>query len=168
MGNLEKYPEDFKIGTCEYGTAVSPDTLSSGGIGPCIVVGAIYEKKGYLAHYVPLPIFIPISELETLINDLRSVVKDKSRLKIFVAGGAFDTGYELKVMKKFFSQKDIDEEHFECVSTRKRTIDMIAEAGFSQAIKKIEWNKPGYIQHMGVIPDLEKIEIRSYEEPDKP
>jgi len=43
--------EEIKLEPGEYKTAQSPDILDSGGLGPCIAVGAIYRQKGVHGTY---------------------------------------------------------------------------------------------------------------------
>ena len=79
---------DIVLGVDEYRTARSPDNLHSGGLGPCVAVGAVYRDKGYMSHDYSMS---TLPKLTQLVMDLHREVKIGSELKIFVAGGGIDS-----------------------------------------------------------------------------
>jgi hypothetical protein len=112
-----------------YSIVTSPDTITSGGLGPCSSVGAIYYDRGYLSHDVYLRM-VPINGglgIDGLLGILQREVQDKERLKIFVVGAGSESnedGDDLKIRKE----------------DRKITLDKIANAGFKDRIIRVEWN----------------------------
>ena len=80
---MKKIKVDHFVG---YRKTKAPNKLDSGGLGPCIAIGAIYGDRGYMAHEID-----PgqnTEQLDRLLKDLKEDVGDSSNLKIFVAGGA--------------------------------------------------------------------------------
>lgn len=122
--------EEIEANDFEYKKAKAPDILTSGGLGPCIAVGAIYCSKGYLAHFSH--IVPPRPELERLLGDLKKDVKNKSKLKIYIAGGGLDDCLN----KEHLPDIDLKEVNKDILDTRKTTLKMIEEAGFACNIRK--------------------------------
>lgn len=118
--------KEIKVGVNEYKKATAPDILDSGGLGPCIAVGAIYGKKGYMVHWVPGTI---LEELDKLLKDLKKGVKDLSKLDIYIAGGGIDP-----------DEEDEEEEKI-VLEERELCLEKIADAGFSENIRKVQWAK---------------------------
>jgi hypothetical protein len=108
----------------EYEKAKAPNSLKSGGLGPCIAVGAIYNKKGYLVHTCSGGESDP--NLEQMLVDLKKDVKDATKLKIYVAGGSPDNEITL--------------------ADRRITLKKIKEAGFAGNIRKIKWARQNCIE----------------------
>ena len=135
----------------EYKKARAPHILRSSGLGPCICVGADYNKSGYMVHY---PSGAYSLKFEKLLKDLKKDVKDKSLLKIYVAGGA---------------EVPEDEESTEMVlDARKDCLEKIADAGFKPT--EVRWNHPDTTQTLSLILDEGKAvynqeldEISEYE-----
>jgi len=91
---MTRKPNEIIVSMGEYKSASAPNILRSNGLGPCICVGAIYDHKGFMAHY---PSGLAVTkELNRLLIDLRKVAKDHSALTIYLAGGALceETWYE--------------------------------------------------------------------------
>ena len=117
--------EEIEVKQNEYRKAQAPDILYSGGIGPCIIVGALHGKSGYMAHMVD-----PIVEqdlLESLLKDLIKNTRNKRDIKIYLAGGGTE------------SQQD-REYNLGILESRRFTIERIAERGFKESIKTVKWN----------------------------
>jgi hypothetical protein len=125
--------EEIKVDMNEYKTTTAPNILTSGGLGPCICVGAIYKKKGYMTHFVT---GAGLCELNRLLDDLKRDVKTKSSLKVYVAGG------ELRGAKI----NSVDETQIEY---RKLTLDRIADYGFKTT--EVRWNWPDSTQELFLI-----------------
>jgi hypothetical protein len=113
----------------EYKRANAPDILTSGGLGPCTCVGAIYGKKGYMVHYTA---GADSSEFDTFLGDLRREVKRKDRLKIYVAG--------------LEEQPGLDEI---ALDERKNVLKKIADSGFKTT--EVRWNWPDSTQTLSLI-----------------
>jgi hypothetical protein len=123
--------EIIEVDLYNYKKAEAPDILTSGGLGPCIAVGAICGNQGFLAHYLSYGT-IPL-DLDLLLADLQSV--NKSQLEIYVAGAGLDGA----------ASRESDEGVLE---GRKLCLDRIAQAGFTENIKKIQWNPGNHIQEL--------------------
>jgi len=117
-----------------YKTAKAPETLSSGGLGPCIAVGAIYREKGYMLHSPPTQEGFG-KLLDPLFIDLKREVRDKNWVKIYVIGGES-------------SQADNNDD---VMAAQNAVIDKIAAYGFSKCIKEIRWCPPNSIQKLDLI-----------------
>lgn len=115
-----------------YNTAHAPDELYSGGHGPCLVVGAIYYKKGYMSHDFA---FGKSANLEKLLSDLKQDVKNMLRLKIYVGGLEIEYDDDEKIR-----------EHMR--DKREKVLARISKKGFAKAIKKVEWCESGYNQEL--------------------
>lgn len=122
----------------EYRKAAAPETLDSGGLGPCIVVGAIYETTGYMAHYHTVS--DSTTELDKLLDDLQQDVTDTGKLKMYIAGGMIETGNR---QGSRMTRED-----------RRVTREKIAAVGFSTCIKRIRWAREDATQSL--ILDLEQ------------
>ncbi len=106
--------------------------MHSGGIGPCIVVGALYGCRGYMAHDDGAQ----EGCLERLFNDIRLECPDKSMVRVFVAGGGFDS-YMSPGLRKYI------------LANRNFTLDLIAREGLK--IERLEWNKSNSTQQLSLI-----------------
>ena len=141
--------EIIEVGQFEYETAKDIDYLTSGGIGPCIAVGAIHENKGYLTHYTSYG--TNFQELDDLLVDLKGDVIDLKKLKIYVAGGAFPD----KEDEVFYDIKDAKEG---IKYARNKTLERISNAGFEKCIKKVQWGTRNHC--LELIIDLNKNKVK--------
>ena len=105
----------------EYKTTRAPNELYSGGLAPCIAMGAIYGKKGYMFHAHPVGHDFS-SHIEPIFRDLRRDVKDKTKLQIYVVGG------ELEVN---------DEDENDLKAGRQTVLNKIAQSGFENVLEKL-------------------------------
>ena len=137
---MAKEPNKIKVDMNEYKKANAPDILTSGGLGPCICVGAIYNKKGYMTHFVP---GAGLYELDQLLDDLKRDVKRKSSLKIYVAGGELEPINENRPIDKTKENNETQIEY------RKLTLDRIADYGFKPA--EVRWGWPDSSQELSLI-----------------
>ncbi len=78
----------IRTGMNRYRTARAPNILASGGLGPCIAVGAIAGNKGYMMHYIPLQNIDRVDCVVRFFKGLEKDVSDKSKVKLYLAGGA--------------------------------------------------------------------------------
>ena len=88
------YPEDIEVEQFEMKKANYPDTLRSGGLGPCIAIG-VYDpmtRSGYMMHE---PHF-QSADLDKNINEIRRDYGDLIRLRVFVAGNSLDSDDDAK------------------------------------------------------------------------
>lgn len=136
--------KEIKVNMCEYKKAKAPDELYSGGLGPCIAIGAIYEKRGYLAHHHSCghnySIFI-----DPFFRDLRKDVKDDNKkCRIYVVGGEFR--YD-------------DEDKEEVIEGRNIVLKKITQYKFQEAIKKIRFCPPNHMQSLRLILSMETAHI---------
>ena len=117
--------EEIEVKQSEYKKAQAPDILYSGGLGPCIVVGAIYRGNGFMVH-MPDPLCEEYL-LESLLKDLRKGARNRRDLKIYVAGGGRDSGE--------------DEDYNRGITeNRKLVLEKIAKEGFESQIQEVRWN----------------------------
>lgn len=107
-----------------YRKARAPSQLDSGGCGPCVVVGAIYENNGFMAHY-PSEYFAP---LEEMVTDLKREVPKISLLRIYITGGGLGS-YLIKEERKVVLQN------------RSQTLQKITEAGFAPNLRQVRWGR---------------------------
>ena len=127
----------------EYEKATAPDELYSGGLGPCIAIGAIYGKQGYLIHHHPVG-HDYAAFIEPFFADLRRDVKDKNKLQIYAVGGAIE----------------IDDEYKDEMQAGRQTVlDKIVQSGFEKCIKKVRWCPTGYIHTLRLILSEGRAEI---------
>ncbi len=155
IGNEKEFPESLeeRLKTMEeeieieveQGTYVrtsAPNSPYSGGVGPCVVAGAIYGKEGYMVHGVP---GIIEGKLEEMLDDLKKDVKNKTKLRIYIIGGcptylSVEELRSLRLNKEKFSN--------EFMNDKNALVDRIRGAGFDEAIKKIRWCPRFYIQEL--------------------
>ena len=137
---------EIAVEMCDYKKTQSPNTLYSGGIDPCIAIGAIYNKKGYMIHMHPVGHDYS-SFIEPFFEDLRKDVIDKRELKIYVAGGeiAFDDQCK-EDMKK----------------GRKIVLAKIVENGYQESVRKIKWCKTDYSQSLRLIISKGRAKIEEW------
>jgi hypothetical protein len=92
------YPEDINVDSLEMKKANYPDTLSSGGLGPCIAIGVFDPKtrSGYMMHE---PHFRSV-DLDGKINEIRKDYGDLTRLRVFATGNSLSS-YESEGQRKF-------------------------------------------------------------------
>ncbi|MBR9683217.1 hypothetical protein GOV03_01635 [Candidatus Woesearchaeota archaeon] len=131
MEETELDRETIEVDMYNYQQATAPDTLTSGGLGPCIAVGAICGKDGFMVHY--LGYVTTPDELEQMLFDLKEF--NKSQLEIYVAGAGFN-------------DDNSTEANDSIAESRKECLDVIAQAGFTENIKKIQWNKDDHSQEL--------------------
>jgi hypothetical protein len=115
----------------EYIKSEAPHKLDSGGVGPCIVIGAMYENKGYMIQAVPYKSFA--TDINPLFLDLRADAKRIDDLEIHIIGG----------------QIDFDEETpGDILSARQATLEKIAEYGFLAAVRRVIWGRAHFYQSL--------------------
>ena len=127
--------EEIKVEQFEYRTSRSPNVLYSGGLRPCIAMGAIYGKKGYMFHAPPVGHAFS-THIEPIFRDLRKDVKDKNRLQIYVVGGEIEVNDEYKGEK---------------LAGRQTVLDKIVQSGFEKCVKEVRWCLPNYYQELRLI-----------------
>ena len=146
MKKIRIEQEEIKVEQFEYIKTEAPNILISGGLGPCIAIGAIYENKGYLAHY---PYYLSGEKLiNLLLDDLDKDVKDIKKLRIFIAGAGIDTIDYLDI------KEDIEK-------NKKNTLEKIANSKYKGANIETRWARGNSTQEL--ILDLYKNEV-TYEE----
>ncbi|HLD33453.1 MAG TPA: hypothetical protein VJB66_01920 [Candidatus Nanoarchaeia archaeon] len=134
--------EIIKVEIFEYKKVRKPDILVSGGLGVCIVVGAIYAGTGYMSHSPDTEQHSV--ELDALLDDLRREANPR-RTKIYIAGGGLDSEFP-------FGPQGI-------LNSRRITLEKISAAGFKPT--KIEWGQGNSTQQL--VLDL-KLNKGIYEE----
>jgi hypothetical protein len=140
--------EIIRVEDTEYKKARAPNELDSGGIGPCIVIGAIYGKKGYMIHGHPVG-HNYAAFIEPFFSDLRRDVKDTRKLQLYVIGG------------ELFHEYQDDQ-----LAGREMVLEKIAENGFNEAVKKIQWCYSGHGQSLRLILSEGRAEIEDQEDSD--
>jgi len=113
----------MQVKTLEYKTAESPEELYAY-LGPCIGIGAIYNRRGYLLHTQPVGWNNFSAQLAPLLDDLTKDVRDKSKLQIYIAGCSLDGEYDQEVLEG-----------------RKTVLEAITNAGFQECLRKVQWAK---------------------------
>jgi hypothetical protein len=142
-----KEPEEIEVNMFDYKKAKAPDELYSGGVGPCISIGAIYQKKGYMIHEVSTYRGF-LKNINKLFNDLKKDVKDKSKLQIYVIGGEIGDDLEYG--------QDIE-------FGRKTVLEKIAENGFNNCVREVRWCDNNHCQTLRLMLSEGKAEIEDEE-----
>ncbi len=135
--------KEKKVEIGEYKKAGAPYELYTGGLGPCIALGAIYKKRGYLAHY-PSYGHDYSARIDPLFRDLRKDVKDNKKCRIYVVGGEFR--YD-------------DEDKEEVIKGRNIILEKIKKYGFQEAIKEIKFCPTNHMQSLKLILSAETAYI---------
>ena len=126
---------EINVEQFEYKTAQAPNILYSGGLGPCIAMGAIYGKKGYMFHTPSLDHTPEL--LDSMIADLNREVADKRELSVYIAGGEINPE---------------DEETFVDIrNCRKTLIERLEKEGLTKNIRKLRWNPTNHIQNLKLL-----------------
>ena len=116
-----------------YVKSTSPNIIVSGGLGPCIAVGAIYKAVGYMVHFHSISFSEwDLKSLVDLLITLNKEIKNKSKLKIYIAGAGSDPG-------------DSKEEKKLMIKDRNVTLETIAKHKLSDNLEKVEWRKTSYM-----------------------
>ena len=115
----------------EYEKARAPDTLLAG-FGPCIVIGAIYGKKGYMFHHAPCNDYYRV--IKPIFSDLRRDVRNRQNLKLYVAGG--------EIVKEDYEYNCVDD-----------VLKRIRESDFEKCVEFIRWCMTGFCQDLELILD---------------
>ena len=121
--------EEIIVEQGTYKIACAPNILYSGGIGPCIVVGAIYKRRGYMSHSdTPY-----MEELDDLLRALKRDIKDRTKLSIYVVGASFDIDrdYEKPLVDHY-----VEEIKRTAVDSRARALEKILDAGFITHVRE--------------------------------
>mgnify|MGYP001563469104 CR=1 FL=1 len=135
--------KEIKVHQLKYKTTRAPNELYSGGLAPCIAIGAIYGKKGYMYHAHPVGHNFS-SHVEPIFRDLRRDVKDKTKLQIYVVGGEIEVN---------------DEYENEVKAGRQTVLDKIAQSGFEKCIREVRWCPTDYAQSLRLILSEGRAEI---------
>ncbi|MBS3093467.1 hypothetical protein J4456_02700, partial [Candidatus Pacearchaeota archaeon] len=143
------FMEEIIVGQGEYKKARAPDELDSGGIGPCIAIGAIYNKRGYMVHEHSVGHNYADFIDTTIFRDLRKDVKDKKNLQIYIIGAGIEINDEYKDNK---------------IAGRQAVLDKIVENGFQEAVKDIRWCPTNYTQSLRLILSECRAEIEEDED----
>ena len=143
--------KEIKVEQFQYRTTRAPNELYSGGVGPCIVMGAIYGKKGYMFHAQPVGHDFS-SHIEPIFRDLRRNVKDKNQLQIYVIGGEIEIN---------------DEYGSDMRAGRQTVLEKIARDGFNEAVKEVRWCPPNYVQDLRLILSERRAEIEEFDPNDE-
>ena len=142
----------------EYKKTTAPNRLTSGGLGPCIAVGAMYEGRAYMVHMVSL--YDKPNLLNILLKDLKKDVKDKDKLKIHIAGGDSYIKRSEPDFGVFAGQIDEDIEN-----SKQGVLDLIRKEGFIRSVETVYWNLADCVQRLLLIPGEGRAEL--YEETDE-
>jgi len=132
--------EEINVDMWEYKEAKAPDELYSGGVGPCIVIGAIYGRRGYMIHEPPQGDIS--SFIEPFFAGLRKDIRDVKKLKIYVIGGEIESGGDEEVR-----------------SSRNAVLDKIKEHGFQDVERVVQWCPTNHTQSMRLILSEGRAEI---------
>jgi len=135
---------EIEVEDTEYKKARAPNELYSGGLGPCIAIGAIYEKRGYMIHHHPVTSEQVSSVVRSFFADLQRVVKNKEKLKIYVAGGSIGVDDECPADMEAWRQNILTE---------------ITQNGYQKCIEEIRWCPPNFIQSLKLIISEGRAEI---------
>lgn len=135
--------KEIEVEQFEYKTTKTPNELYSGGVGPCIVIGAIYEGRGYMLHEVPLSYNFS-SDVERMFSDLRRDVRNNGKLQIYIVGGEIELN---------------DEAESEIRAGRQSVLDKIARRGFGKCVREVRWCQPNYCQSLRLILSEGRAEI---------
>lgn len=134
----------------EYKRATSPEDLYSRFIGPCIVMGAIYGRMGYMFHCPPIGHNFS-DHIEPIFEDLRKDVKSKRWLEVYVIGG--EVGFN-------------DIYKGEMMAGRRTVLEKIALSGFENCVRVVRWCPPGFAQSLRLILSERRAEIKVCPEED--
>ena len=86
---INMHSEDIKVEQFEMKKANFPDTLRSGGLGPCTAIG-VYDSKtksGYMMHEIDFQ----DADLDGKIQEIKRDYGDLTGLEIFVVGNSLDS-----------------------------------------------------------------------------
>ncbi|MFT7615960.1 MAG: hypothetical protein ACI8Y7_000787 [Candidatus Woesearchaeota archaeon] len=122
----------FKVADGHYKKTTFPHALYSGGVGPCLVVGALHLQDAYMLHN-SAPTEIVLEPLEKMLLNLRQDVKKGENLSLYVIGR--EPVYELELI----ADAKVDQASI---------LHMICQQGFGGNIKKVEWCKQGQCQSL--------------------
>ncbi len=144
----------IEVNQQEYKKTFAPNVLESGGLGPCVAVGAIYGRRGYMAHAVPG--FI-LDYARRLLKDLQVDVERIDDLRIYVIGG-----------NAYLSEGDQhSKEHYRrhVIQAREGVINLIKDSGFSSAVKLVKWSMPDQLQSLELILSEGRVVINEDDDP---
>lgn len=126
--------------TVGYRKTKGPNELDSGGLGPCIAVGAVYGNTRYMSHDAAPD--ENTDGLDRLLKALAKDVKDKSGLRIAVGGGSFMPALS----------QDVDAVNESIQTGRSVVLDKIRQAGYGDNIVQVKWGKPHIALGMSLKP----------------
>ena len=111
----------------------SDSILRSGGVGPCVVLGGVYDKKiAYMIHDIDSCFRNLFGEM---VNDLEKDVDDKSKLDLFLGG-----------------LERIRERNYEEMSLIRDDVKReIYESSYADRIVKVQWCKPLYMLELHLV-----------------
>lgn len=132
-----KYKVSREVG---YKKAKGINELDSGGLGPCIAVGAVYGNTRYMSHDAAPD--QSAGGLDRLLKDLAKDVGDKSQLKIAIGGGSYMPA----------SAPDAGVVNESIQAGRSVVLDKIRQAGFGENIVRVNWGKPHIALGMSLKP----------------
>lgn len=138
---------EIEVETLGYEKATAPDELFAS-LGPCIAIGAIYEDKGYLLHTQPVGWENFAAVLNPILFDLTNEVRDKAKLKLFIAGGSLIGG-------EYVNEK---------LAGRQVVLEAIKRSGFFECIAEVRWATS--CQTLTLLLDQKQGLIEDWELPD--
>lgn len=107
---------------------VSQDEMDSGGLGPCIAVGAIYRKQGFMVHTMPWSSYFN-GRINSMLDAIHDVVRSKRYLGVYAAGGA---------ILPSMSASEVED----TLAARTWILSAIASHGFARCLKEYRWGNP--------------------------
>lgn len=112
----------------EYAFARSPDILTSGGLGVCIAIGALYGNKFKFGGMIHSPDFMVTPKLlDPFLRKLAKKHRDDYPLRLYLAGGNLVCDDE---PSQTYTSSDI----------RVHVLERIAHFSLTDCIRKTWWN----------------------------
>jgi len=142
-------PKQITVEPFEYKATQRPNTLSSEKVGHFVVLGAIYDSKGYIFHMNPNdPNFL--THIKPLFMDLREDIESSSigkRPQIYIIGG--------KIGIENPHKKDL-------LNKRKILLNEMKKNKFRRFIEEIRWCPTNHTQDLRLILSEGRAEIKEF------
>lgn len=117
-----------------YLTARAPDTMHSGGAGPCLIAGAIYRNRGFLLHTISTG---EDTDFYDFFKDLSAIPRGDPRLSIYLTGCGLEDGINEEIPIDYMT-----------LETRALVVQRIVNLGHRQNIRAVNWSTKDTVQEL--------------------